>query len=967
MKVWLKVAIAFLLLLLTVSTVSAHAKLVKASPAPNSVLGSAPSQVQLWFDETVDLNFSQVQVLDQKRQRVDTGELLPASDDPKSVIVPLKPSGDGTYNVIWKVLSATDGHLTSGVFAYGVGTTAGVVPVPTSPEVTAPTELSPISAMVRWVSLISLLALIGGSIFRFFVLEPSLDFVNASKNTRRVASTRWLQLITFALVLFFVSSVGELFLETSLVTGQVTFTAIFQILTNTRAGLLWLMRLGLIAVCAVLVGLEARRVRVPFADYALIVPGAVALFTRSLGSHSAWQGNFTLPVLSDWLHLLGVSIWVGGLFSIAWLVPFIWRSLDPKSRSAWIAWLVPKFSWIALPTTILIAITGLYNSTLQIPALDILNTRTLPTVAQLTQNTYADALLLKVALFAVMLCFGALNLLLISPRFRRFVTQPEQSAGMFSRFRLTVGAEVLLGLGAIFLAGILTLSPPPRSEPDQLAPAIAQEPQLRAVNLIGYPSSAVKVQLQIGPKPTAPTEFTATVTTKDGQPLTDLQRVIFQFMYLNQDTGAQNITADAKADNQYVAQGNYLSLDGMWKIRVTVRRKGLDDVAVEFPYYIAPSVAENNTTVANAQVQLMQAQQSMNKLTSLHSTQELNDGVNGVVISDYQYQAPDKTEFKIEGQGASIAIGAQQYYQDKNGQWSERPRVENFVFPNFDFANTAQATRLGRADQVDGKPAQIILFDTPNTSGTDLIHYAYWVGTDDNRVLKFGMVTTDHYMMQYYDDFNGSDIVITAPPNVAIAPTPAPVAETSSGPLTAAVQGTGRPKGFITGDLEGDGALVLVVAGVISLLIGTGGKRTRHARVVTMGLGVAGVLLGIGLFIDAVNGTQAAAANVPVNTARASSGQQIYDQNCAVCHGPKGYGDGPGGAALPVKPFDLTTHVLLHDEQYLYATILNGRGYMPAFGNRLTQDQILDVIAYTRLLARQAQQNTARPGFTPQP
>jgi mono/diheme cytochrome c family protein len=61
----------------------------------------------------------------------------------------------------------------------------------------------------------------------------------------------------------------------------------------------------------------------------------------------------------------------------------------------------------------------------------------------------------------------------------------------------------------------------------------------------------------------------------------------------------------------------------------------------------------------------------------------------------------------------------------------------------------------------------------------------------------------------------------------------------------------------------------------------------------------------------------------------------------------------------------------LHDEQYLYATILNGRGYMPAFGSRLSQDQILDVIAYTRLLARSAQQGspnaTPRPGFTPQP
>jgi mono/diheme cytochrome c family protein len=34
---------------------------------------------------------------------------------------------------------------------------------------------------------------------------------------------------------------------------------------------------------------------------------------------------------------------------------------------------------------------------------------------------------------------------------------------------------------------------------------------------------------------------------------------------------------------------------------------------------------------------------------------------------------------------------------------------------------------------------------------------------------------------------------------------------------------------------------------------------------------------------------------------------------------------------------------------------LNGRGYMPAFGDRLSEDDIANVIAYVRLLSRQAQ------------
>lgn len=972
MKFAIRVGVIITLVLLTVSTVSAHAKLVRANPAPNSISTSAPSQLQLWFDEPLELNFSSVQVLDAQGQRVDTRELAPVTGDPNSVIVPLKLTGDGTYNVIWKVLSAADGHITNGVFAFGVGNIGSVAAPMGASQVAAPNELTPFAAVVRWLSLLALLVLSGGFIFRFFILVPSLDDIHADNAARQLVHKRWAQLTVLALILFFVGNLSELVLQTNLVTDQIALNSITNILFSTRFGMLWLMRVGLIVLCTVLVGLEARGIHVPYRDYALIVLGNVALFTRSLNSHAASAGNFSLPVFADWLHLVAIAVWAGGLVYFAWLMPFVWRVLSAPARSKWIAQFIPQFSSIAIGATVVIAVTGLYNSAQQIPALDILSTGALPSLDALWNGVYTSALDLKVALFLVMIAFGAMNLLWLSPRFRRSITVPEKSARLFSRFRLTVGAEVLLGLAAIFLAGILTLSPPPRSTPEQFAAAETQPRTSRPVALLGYPSSDVKVQLEIGPNPGAPTIFTARVTDAADQALSDIQRVIFQFMYLNQDVGAQNVNADARADNQYVAEGQYLPLDGMWKIQVRVRRKGVDDVTVEFPYYIAPRVPKTDTTPdPTAQAELLRAQQAMNALTALRSTQALNDGASNIAISDYEYQAPDKTRFRVQGQGESIAIGGLQYYPDAQGNWTERPRVEPFVFPRFDFADTAQATQRGRADKIASQPAQIILFATPTTSGQELIHYAYWIGAD-GRVLQLGMVAESHYMLQSYRDFNSSEIEIRAPANALPAPTVAPVSGGDAAPLTSAVQGSGRPRGLITGDLEGDGALVLVVAGVVILLVGAGGKRTRQARLVTLGTGAAAVLLGIGLFIDAVNGTTAAIQNAPVNTTRASSGQQIYEQNCATCHGEKGYGDGPTGVKLPVKPFDLTTHVLLHDEQYLHAVILNGRGYMPAWGNKLSQDQILDVIAYARLLARNAQQASpnatpARPGFTPQP
>src|SRR5581483_1691015 len=176
-----------------------------------------------------------------------------------------------------------------------------------------------------------------------------------------------------------------------------------------------------------------------------------------------------------------------------------------------------------------------------------------------------------------------------------------------------------------------------------------------------------------------------------------------------------------------------------------------------------------------------------------------------------------------------------------------------------------------------------------------------------------------------------------------------------------------RPRGLITGDLEGDGALVLVVSGVVLLLLDGDGKRARNTRLMILGVGAACVLLGVGLFVDAVNGTVNANANAPTNLARATPGQLVYQQNCQVCHGEKGRGDGPGAASLPTKPFDLTIHFFQHDEAYHFQTILNGRGYMPSFGPRLSQDQIVDVVAYVRLLAQQARQQNPQRGFTPQP
>lgn len=58
--------------------------------------------------------------------------------------------------------------------------------------------------------------------------------------------------------------------------------------------------------------------------------------------------------------------------------------------------------------------------------------------------------------------------------------------------------------------------------------------------------------------------------------------------------------------------------------------------------------------------------------------------------------------------------------------------------------------------------------------------------------------------------------------------------------------------------------------------------------------------------------------------------KKIFETNCLPCHGPKGVGDGPAAAALPVKPANWTSAATQSEtDGELFWKITNGRGPMP--------------------------------------
>src|SRR5262245_13572553 len=88
-------------------------------------------------------------------------------------------------------------------------------------------------------------------------------------------------------------------------------------------------------------------------------------------------------------------------------------------------------------------------------------------------------------------------------------------------------------------------------------------------------------------------------------------------------------------------------------------------------------------------------------------------------------------------------------------------------------------------------------------------------------------------------------------------------------------------------------------------------------------------------------------------------GKAVYERHCATCHGATGGADGPGAAALVIKPPPLTNGRLLNplSDAFLTTVVREGAGavglspQMPGFGRLLTEREIRDVIAYVRTLA----------------
>jgi copper transport protein len=552
-----------------VTPVHAHAVLLRSNPASNAVLAQAPAQVELFFSEPVEANLSTVSVLDSNAKSVDLGDMRVDPNDPTRMTVSLGSLLDGVYTVAWKAISAIDGHLTSGSFPFAIGNESSTVLAGQSQKTNS--QL-PLSALVsKWLIFASLALLVGQASYNILVWNPALKIAGETLPSEISLPPVWAKISQIALMGLLIGVVLGILSEAGQATGSELAwpwsAETNRVVIDTRLGIIWFIRIGLALLYLWM--LKSRPARWKF--WAGFGTGLVLLLSISLTAHAATQAHPLLPVLSDWVHLIGMCFWFGGLVYLLVGLRGI-RNLADVTRTKLTSHIVEGFSLMGLASVGAIGVTGLYAAYLRVGSLTALYT-----------SIYGDTLLVKQVFVGLLLLLAAFNLLFIAPRLKKACLEGISDAPLVAHFGTTVVAEVILAVLLLATVSVLTYLPPAK-----VIPPITDLNASKKVD-------DLHVEMTISPGTVGQNTYTLRLIS-NGEPVRTVKEALLRFIPAQSNVAPSEVQLIGQGDGSYRSKGSFLSLPGNWQVQAVVRRMDKFDAFANFNFSVSPPGASRENT-----------------------------------------------------------------------------------------------------------------------------------------------------------------------------------------------------------------------------------------------------------------------------------------------------------------------------------------------------------------------------------
>ena len=562
-----------------IEKVDAHANQINSVPAPNSELDESPDRVIIWFSEPIEESFSVITVLNSAAERVDLDDSARDSSEPTAMSVGLPPLGNGTYTVVWKNLSAVDGHKVIGSYVFSVGE-----PISAGAQIDAaeqPLLQTVADPWLRWLIFVVAAIVMGGLIFEIVVSVPVV-FSESSRDSWQAAATavseRWSKLSLIALGLMVVAMVGQLLQQTAVISGDSAFAPDFEILRtvafDSSWGRLWVYRMVAVVAIVALFFLARRTafetteqdeeddrslVGDSFIAQLAALVGLVFLGLISASSHNAASPPEvkTLATVTDFVHLISSMVWLGGVIYLAISVPILLTRLTSVDLSELLSASVSRFTVIAVMSAGTLVVTGIFSSYMQV------------TVPAATATPYGWFLVGKILLIIPLFALAAVNGFRIA---RKFGNGGERA------FRKSLLFETGLVLAVFVAVGWLASLEPARQYAGRIGISVDDH--------ASYQDSAdgTVFDVAIEPAEVGNNDLRVQIAKPNGDPIDNAVDVRVRLKFVDDDLGEPLVSLQDTGNGLWQLKDAQLNIAGEYQAEVVVQRPDAFDSRTAFRF-----------------------------------------------------------------------------------------------------------------------------------------------------------------------------------------------------------------------------------------------------------------------------------------------------------------------------------------------------------------------------------------------
>ncbi|HET9172415.1 MAG TPA: CopD family protein [Actinospica sp.] len=433
------VAICLLGTVIAAPEAQAHAELVRTTPAAGAHLTTVPESVTMTFSEGLAIKDCAVEV---------DGRAVPIHQPPGSpdvLVADLSAvkAGGGRLTLDWRSVSSDDGHVKTGTLSFVIGTAAAPSASASSSSTTAVVPgpdpaVNDALIVAQGLGFLGTALYVGGLAFLALIWPRGA----AERRIRILLGAAW----SLGLAMSVAQTALQAAYTALLPLGGVLNGSALLSLFGTQLGaeliartLLWL--LGGVVLAAVL-GQQDGAARSPGWRIGLAAVAFGLLRTTSMPGHDD-AAHPLLGAIADTAHLAGVSLWIGGLFTLLF-------GVLPRRRPQEMAETVARYSKLALASMLLIIGAG-----------TVLAWQLVGSLHDLLHTSYGHILLLKLAVVACVLLLAQRSKNWVRHRLDVAVLL-EGDRSTVRPFVYTVAAEAGLALAVLAVASVLISSAPGR-------------------------------------------------------------------------------------------------------------------------------------------------------------------------------------------------------------------------------------------------------------------------------------------------------------------------------------------------------------------------------------------------------------------------------------------------------------------------------------------------------------------------